>query len=1808
MKKITLLILTLFLSLSGYSQLYQTFEGAVNPTSGTWTIGTQTWLVFDNGVGTQNWRTNSGTSFAAYEGTVAAYIDRQNIGDGNTSEDFLVTPPVTLPANPQLRFWTRSTLAGNFGTLYQIRVAPVATTPDPTVISAYTTIQEWDENELNTNYQVYEEKVVDLAFPQGTQLYVAFVKVYTQVGPELDGDRWLVDDVKIIPECIAPTGLDVACLSTTASVSWTNPGATEWEVHVLPAGADFPPATGTPILTTDNSDFIVSATTAPTAGPLAPLTEYDYYVRAVCTDGTSEWVGPFSCTTQAAPPECGGNFVDAGGTANYPNNDNSTVTICPDVPNEQVTVTFTSFNTESGWDGLYVHDGNSVTDPLLPSANGPGFNGALSVPGAYWGAAIPGPFTSSSADGCLTFHFVSDGIINNPGWTANVTCNPPPTCPQPTALTVTSVLATTAQLGWTNVGPATQWEVIVLPCGSPAPTDASAWIPATSNPFPMTGLNSATCYSYYVRAICSATDTSNVAGPINFTTQVAPPECGGNFVDVGGVSANYPNNTNSTVTVCPVVAGEQVTVTFTSFNTESNWDGLYVHDGDSTSDPLIASANGPGNGGLTVPGSYWGTAIPGPFTSSSPDGCLTFHFISDGSVNNPGWVANVTCDPPPTCPKPVALTVTDVTATSAMVGWTNVGPGTVWEVIAVPCGSPIPDDTAAWVSATSNPFLLTGLTSSTCYNYYVRTICSPTDISNPAGPIIFNTQVAPPVCGGTFVDVGGPANYPNNTNSTVTICPATTGDIVTVTFTSFNTESGWDGLYVHDGNSITDPLIPSTNGPGFNGALNVPGAYWGTAIPGPFESTSADGCLTFHFISDGIINNPGWVANVTCAPAPTCPKPTALTTSTVLSDSAMFGWTNVGPATSWEVIAVPCGSPVPDNTAAWIPTTNNPVQMTGLLSATCYSFYVRAVCSATDVSLPAGPANITTQVAPPVCGGNFVDEGGISANYPNNSNSTVTVCPTVAGEQVTVTFTSFNTEAGWDGLYVHDGDSTADPLLPSENDSGFSGALSVPGAYWGTEIPTPFTSSSPDGCLTFHFVSDGVINNPGWVANVTCDPPPTCPKPTAVTIITTTGTTATIGWTEVGTATTWQVLVLPATDPAPGAGATGWIQTTTNPFVYPNLTYGVEYKAYVRAVCSPTDISLWSNPASFASYLPPIATSTGDYTTFELIEDVLLNSTCASVSNITWSTGTDFGSTNGIGYFSQNGSAFPFEEGVVLTTGDVDRAPGPNEEGLSDGAFNWPGDADLEAIILAATGAAMNSNNATKLEFDFIPITNSISFNFIFASEEYGTFQCSYSDAFAFLLTDLSTGVTTNLAVLPSSTTPVSVVTIRDAAYNGGCGSVNPEYFDEYYLLPEGTNPLAAPIDFNGVTVPLTASATVSPGTQYHIKLVIADRADTAFDSAVFLEGGSFDIGNIELGSDFTQADGTALCSGSSYVLNTGLDPTLYTFTWTVGDQPLENETGASITVTETGIYGVTATYNTSTCTATDAVTIEFYPALTPGTPNNLTACNNLGFAQFNLAENNAAILGSMLPADYTLTFYASSTDATGEVNALPTIYTNTIPNQQTIYVRIENNTSGCFSVVQFDLVVQDLTPQFTLTPNFTLCPGSTATITVTPVNYSSADVTYSWTLGTDTLPDTTEAIDISQPGTYVVTVNHAGCTATGTVVVTGGTVTADVLPNVVACDSYQLPVLSPNNNYFTQSGGQNGPLAAGDLITTPGVNTIYIYALDGTCSNESSFTVTINATPVLAPVANVVACDSYALPVLGVGGYFSSPGGVGPL
>src|SRR5690606_41658384 len=129
-----------------------------------------------------------------------------------------------------------------------------------------------------------------------------------------------------------------------------------------------------------------------------------------------------------------------------------TVTIFPDNPGDLVTVSFTAFNTESGWDGLMIYDGDSTSAPFISSGS---TYGRTTCPiGAWTGAttysANGHSFTSTHSSGALTFVFTSDVSYDESGWAASITCAPPPACPAPMSFTHTPLNTSSAELSWTS--------------------------------------------------------------------------------------------------------------------------------------------------------------------------------------------------------------------------------------------------------------------------------------------------------------------------------------------------------------------------------------------------------------------------------------------------------------------------------------------------------------------------------------------------------------------------------------------------------------------------------------------------------------------------------------------------------------------------------------------------------------------------------------------------------------------------------------------------------------------------------------------------------------------------------------------------------------------------------------------------------------------------------------------------------------------------------------------------------------------------------------------------------------------------------------------------------------------------------------------------------------------------------------------------------------------------------------------------------------------------------------------------------------
>lgn len=187
---------------------------------------------------------------------------------------------------------------------------------------------------------------------------------------------------------------------------------------------------------------------------------------------------------------------------------------------------------------------------------------------------------------------------------------------------------------------------------NPVPTEGYEWGYNTSSTVPgnttetmtlsadIENLESGTDYYFFVRSKCSETSNSSwvTIGP--FTTKL---DCGDDAYDSGGSSGDYGNQEDITTTICPSTPDQAIKLTFNDFNVEFNWDALYVYNGPDISSPQFSSGVGATQAGFPA-GGYYGTTIPGPFTSTDETGCITLRFRSDTYVTESGWDVDITCE------------------------------------------------------------------------------------------------------------------------------------------------------------------------------------------------------------------------------------------------------------------------------------------------------------------------------------------------------------------------------------------------------------------------------------------------------------------------------------------------------------------------------------------------------------------------------------------------------------------------------------------------------------------------------------------------------------------------------------------------------------------------------------------------------------------------------------------------------------------------------------------------------------------------------------------------------------------------------------------------------------------------------------------------------------------------------------------------------------------------------------------------------------------------------------------------------------
>ena len=1058
MKKFTLLLFMALISLCGHAQLAppEGFEGTWTDFTGAMGTGgpggPAGWAIINQAGPTVWWTQGTAGAQQVFEGEHSAYLNNENVQNETVTEDWLVTPAVTVPANGQLRFQSRLFFNADQSTQFKIKISTITgTAADQIATVNYIDLASYSELQLNPTQQAWTEKVIDLSAYANDEVHIAFVMMGD------NGERWFIDNVMVVPNCVAPTALTATNIGlTSANLSWAG-SASQWEIEVLPQA---PAPTGVGTLYSGALPYVATATTDGTA--LTPDTCYKYYVRSVCASyNKSAWIGPFTFCTPALGESCAAPIVVTGlpytttdNTSNY--GDNAAIEGSPGA---------TGCGTTSDYLG-----GNDVVYAYTPTTTG--YIDILMTPTATWSGIFVYDDCADIGVNCIGGASGSDTNprnITNLAVTAGTTYYivistwPAPqttgytliiqqvNCLPPVGQATTSVGPTTATLNWTNPGNASSWQYVLQAPGTGLPTGAG--VTATTNALTLNTLTTATAYEYYVRADCGDGTFSVWAGPYSFMTTQVPTNLDytQDFEGVHGWSLSNGTQTNKWVVGTATANG----------GTQS----LYISNDNGVSNAYTITAN-------SIVHAYRDIQA-----TTIDQLMLSFDWKNAGEVNDNvrAWIV-------PSTFVPVAGTAITAAADRLQIA----GPyynGATWATV----------NNTVFASAFSNSIFR----------------------------IVFEWR------NNTFTGTQPPAAI-DNINLSVVPCPAPTGLV-----SSNPTQNAGTFTWVSP-TSVTptfDYYISTSNTPPT--ATTTPTANQAGVT---FTDSTLSPSTTYYF---WVRSNCGDGTSIWVGPA-------TLQTTQIPAELNF--------EEDWE-----------DNGAGWtINNTGQPNQWfigTAVANSPTHSLYV-------------------------------TNDGGTTNNYNTSAASVVhayrdILIPADAVD-VNISFMWKNVgETGWDYIRVWNVPVSFVPTpgqqITAAPDRFQIGANFVGQSAW-TNYTNTFNVSNYDGSarrFVFEWRNDGVIGTqpPAAVDNIYITLI-TCPQPITLTA-TSTDEVATLNWIPQGTESDWEVYVVPTGQPAPTPATVG-IPADSHPFdvdVNPSTTY----QAYVRAVCSDDDKSLWTGPTSFTT-------------------------------------------------------------------------------------------------------------------------------------------------------------------------------------------------------------------------------------------------------------------------------------------------------------------------------------------------------------------------------------------------------------------------------------------------------------------------------------------------------------------------------------------------------------------------------------------------------------------------------------------------
>jgi hypothetical protein len=310
---------------------------------------------------------------------------------------------------------------------------------------------------------------------------------------------------------------------------------------------------------------------------------------------------------------------------------------------------------------------------------------------------------------------------------------------------------------------------------------------------------------------------------------------------------------------------------------------------------------------------------------------------------------------------------------------------------------------------------------------------------------------------------------------------------------------------------------------------------------------------------------------------------------------------------------------------------------------------------------------------------------------------------------------------------------------------------------------------------------------------------------------------------------------------------------------------------------------------------------TGNISAEDLIKKVFIGGDCFDVTNVKYT-----GDPVSVGKFKGGKNAIKIEDGIVMTTGTIKSAEGPNDNAnFGYSVIDVAQDKDLKKLL----GSSEDLHDQCILEFDFVPTTNMIQFDFVFASEEYCEYvNSNYNDIFGFFIS--GPGING-----PYSNKGQNIALVPNTSKNVSINNVNNLNYSQYYVNNVNTlfNPAGScssltslgkylsDTQFDGFTTPITATASVIPCQKYHIKLALTDVKDHGYDSAVFLKANSFSSGSNVIAAPSTPKT-------TSFDLETvyeGCDSTAFTFSRLDDDLTLPLVINFNVDASSTATPGV---------------------------------------------------------------------------------------------------------------------------------------------------------------------------------------------------------------------------------------------------------------------------------------------------------------